>query len=169
MIRKRILIGLVVLLGGCVVGPDEEGGTYGDLDPNNPNINVSNCGVGVTGADWQPCTGTKGCMENDVGTIPVGEMRQIRMQLFNTCDETVVVTMGEADAPDGSVDLGGDGSPDPNAQGNKVPIPGRGAIDLNPNMVVMQTGPFTLHCNLFDAENPNIDHGFLRIKGTGTN
>lgn len=155
-----VTVAVGLLAAGCFDYSDEVSGVDSNLQP-------SSCQVGVTGSGWEPCAGTKNCMELDVGPVAVQQMRQVNLRLQNDCHEPVLVTMGESDAPDGSVDLGGDGSPDPNAPSGEIPIPAGGYRDLDPNLVVLIPGDFTLHCQLFDAHNLSVDHGVLRIKGVG--
>jgi len=165
--RKLVALGVVACTAGCFGTDPAPTGTepYG-VDP--PVYAPSaDCSVRVGGEGWHSCEGTTNCLQYDVGAIKVAEPRQIRLSLSNDCDHGVIVTMNESDQPDGSVVLGGGDAPNPDAQSAEVPLDPAGYEQMDPYVQALPVGPFVLQCDLYDAEDTTVAHGFLRIVGSG--
>lgn len=75
MTRRTQVMMLVVgiFASGCFGDPTGDATIESNTQP-------ASCEVRVTGTGWEPCTGTKNCMELDVGPVAVNEMRQVNLR-----------------------------------------------------------------------------------------
>lgn len=166
-VQVLMLGGISLALSGCY---EYDVGSEGDVAPIDGTGIYSpsaNCSVRVGGEGWTTCKGTTNCAQYDAGMLPVNDLRQIKLSLSNDCDHPVVVTMGESSQPNGSVDLGGGGSPDPNAPWANIPLDPQAYEQMDPYVRPLKPGDFVLQCDLFDQNDPTVAHGILRIVGTG--